>query len=293
MIFIWSNNNNGPLNYVGVIIFFVQFAYIILPAVPTSILLGLLLVGGAGISVVALRSSISNNRWNTIVSLLICGLSIIASICVLRYFDNNDARNNNNQKAIKSNVNTIQLGFCLTVFVLCLGWITTTQGTLLREIIFGDHHSTNRNNNNRNNKKNTIDQIIKTISTMPIEEYIPERDIHKCSISKLREMINARSNNNNKGSSVSSSSDNYFIERKELEDAVKQRRKGNNSCCIICFEEYQAGDIIRILPCNHEFHLECIDHWAFTFASTTTSRSREKPSCPLCKLPLETTEINI
>ncbi|KAI8997413.1 hypothetical protein BDB01DRAFT_846068 [Pilobolus umbonatus] len=31
--------------------------------------------------------------------------------------------------------------------------------------------------------------------------------------------------------------------------------------CIICLEEYQETEIIRILPCKHEFHLKCIDPW--------------------------------
>jgi len=43
--------------------------------------------------------------------------------------------------------------------------------------------------------------------------------------------------------------------------------------CVVCLEEYQDNDHIRILPfCSHTFHLNCIDVWL-----------RSNPSCPLCR----------
>ncbi|KAG4138265.1 hypothetical protein ERO13_D07G124401v2 [Gossypium hirsutum] len=37
--------------------------------------------------------------------------------------------------------------------------------------------------------------------------------------------------------------------------------KGSNIRCYICLLEYEEGDSMRILPCNHEFHRTCIDNW--------------------------------
>ena len=46
--------------------------------------------------------------------------------------------------------------------------------------------------------------------------------------------------------------------------------------CAICLENMPAGTNVRILPCRHVFHHECIDGWM----------REEKFSCPLCKFDL-------
>lgn len=43
--------------------------------------------------------------------------------------------------------------------------------------------------------------------------------------------------------------------------------------CVICLEEFKQGDKIRILPCSHEYHSECIDRWLQT----------QTQQCPMCK----------
>ncbi|ONI05628.1 hypothetical protein PRUPE_5G015800 [Prunus persica] len=43
--------------------------------------------------------------------------------------------------------------------------------------------------------------------------------------------------------------------------------------CYICLVEYEEGDIMRVLPCHHEFHKTCIDKWLKEIHRV----------CPLCR----------
>ncbi|KAF9086555.1 hypothetical protein BGX23_008802 [Mortierella sp. AD031] len=45
------------------------------------------------------------------------------------------------------------------------------------------------------------------------------------------------------------------------------------ACCSICLCEYITDDRVRVLPCTHEYHAECIDIWL----------ANKSTQCPLCK----------
>ncbi|XP_031620664.1 protein goliath [Contarinia nasturtii] len=49
----------------------------------------------------------------------------------------------------------------------------------------------------------------------------------------------------------------------------------DNDCCAICIEPYKTTDVIRVLPCKHEFHKGCIDPWLL-----------EHRTCPMCKMDI-------
>eukprot|EP00898_Chlorokybus_atmophyticus_P007556 jgi/Chlat1/7801/Chrsp66S09169 len=46
----------------------------------------------------------------------------------------------------------------------------------------------------------------------------------------------------------------------------------NHTLCAICLVEYQAGQELRVLPCKHRYHRDCVDKWLTKFMNT----------CPLC-----------
>lgn len=73
-------------------------------------------------------------------------------------------------------------------------------------------------------------------------------------------------------------------EKRDLVDALKKTTFVCNTTCSICCEDYAADDILRVLPCNHTFHLECIDRWFL--ASTDYNRPA---ACPYCNHDITTT----
>lgn len=46
-------------------------------------------------------------------------------------------------------------------------------------------------------------------------------------------------------------------------------------CCAVCIEPYKANDVVRLLPCRHEFHKICVDPWLL-----------EHRTCPMCKMDI-------
>eukprot|EP00929_Paragymnodinium_shiwhaense_P065093 TRINITY_DN32675_c0_g1_i3.p1 TRINITY_DN32675_c0_g1~~TRINITY_DN32675_c0_g1_i3.p1 ORF type:complete len:296 (+),score=61.54 TRINITY_DN32675_c0_g1_i3:111-998(+) len=63
------------------------------------------------------------------------------------------------------------------------------------------------------------------------------------------------------------------VEKSELVNAVLRARGGDSgTSCSICLVDYEHGAQLRVLPCGHRFHCECVDHWL-------TKQSR---TCPLC-----------
>ena len=43
--------------------------------------------------------------------------------------------------------------------------------------------------------------------------------------------------------------------------------------CVICSTEYLNNSILRVLPCKHAFHVDCIDKWLLHYSK----------KCPICK----------
>ncbi|KAK5808715.1 hypothetical protein F5H01DRAFT_350312 [Linnemannia elongata] len=55
---------------------------------------------------------------------------------------------------------------------------------------------------------------------------------------------------------------------------------GDGSKCLVCMSEYEEGEDMRALKCNHGFHQECIDKWLTTGAN----------KCPVCRTAAVVTE---
>lgn len=36
---------------------------------------------------------------------------------------------------------------------------------------------------------------------------------------------------------------------------------GDQTSCVVCMCEFEVRQILRVLPCSHEFHAKCVDKW--------------------------------
>ena len=56
------------------------------------------------------------------------------------------------------------------------------------------------------------------------------------------------------------------------EDATKEQSQieaqGSNTGCSICTEDFKKGEDVRVLPCNHQYHPNCIDPWLLNVSGT-------------------------
>lgn len=58
-----------------------------------------------------------------------------------------------------------------------------------------------------------------------------------------------------------------------IDEANRQYIQQYRDVCPICLEEFHYGDVVKILPCKHVFHMDCLDPWFL----------EQNASCPVCK----------
>ena len=52
--------------------------------------------------------------------------------------------------------------------------------------------------------------------------------------------------------------------------------------CAICMTNYQSKEKVRVMPCSHHFHMDCIDCWL-----------DKKPTCPICRFDFPDSKVNL
>uniref|UniRef100_A0A5B6YZ27 RING-type E3 ubiquitin transferase n=1 Tax=Davidia involucrata TaxID=16924 RepID=A0A5B6YZ27_DAVIN len=80
----------------------------------------------------------------------------------------------------------------------------------------------------------------------------------------------------NEGSSLQQdSSSSASVEPKQDSKTADANMKASEDelTCSICLEQVNRGELVRSLPCLHQFHANCIDPWL-----------RQQGTCPVCKL---------
>ena len=81
------------------------------------------------------------------------------------------------------------------------------------------------------------------------------------------------------------------VEKHELIEKLKDAAPSSDTQCVICMEEYEPGDALRVLRCGeegtpHRFHLTCVDQWLYSVAAKErrSGEPPKPPACPLCQL---------
>jgi len=66
---------------------------------------------------------------------------------------------------------------------------------------------------------------------------------------------------------------------KFLSDKLQELNKN----CSICFDDFEPSSKVKVLPCEHGFHKECITRWL----------TKESYTCPVCRKPVGTEEDHV
>ncbi|XP_072866606.1 RING finger protein 44 isoform X2 [Chlorocebus sabaeus] len=48
--------------------------------------------------------------------------------------------------------------------------------------------------------------------------------------------------------------------------------QSEQTLCVVCFSDFETRQLLRVLPCNHEFHTKCVDKWL-----------KANRTCPICR----------
>lgn len=108
-------------------------------------------------------------------------------------------------------------------------------------------------------------------SSLPLETYFDKAALERMSVRELKALVAER------GIQL-----NGVLEKSDIVNLMLNNVYSSSECCPICSESYVSGDdMLRVLPCSHRFHVECVDRWFLN--PVDYSRA---PSCPLCKTEL-------
>jgi len=52
-----------------------------------------------------------------------------------------------------------------------------------------------------------------------------------------------------------------------------EQYQNEDTHCAVCLDLFERNQVVRVIPCGHEFHASCVDEWLIT-----------RRTCPLCKM---------
>lgn len=61
-------------------------------------------------------------------------------------------------------------------------------------------------------------------------------------------------------------------EETELHSDDAEDKEPGQTVCVVCMSDFETRQMVRVLPCSHEFHAKCVDKWLKT-----------NRTCPICR----------
>jgi len=111
-----------------------------------------------------------------------------------------------------------------------------------------------------------FDHVVAALQRLPTEVVASKEDLERETIHELKERLRRLA--------IDCAG---CVEKAELVAKLIEAGGSSGESCAICAEEYASGDVVRVLPCKHLMHLECVDRWLLK----STEHSAPK-GCPLC-----------
>lgn len=53
-------------------------------------------------------------------------------------------------------------------------------------------------------------------------------------------------------------------------------RHSEQTMCVVCMCDFESRQLLRVLPCSHEFHTKCVDKWL-----------KANRTCPICRAEVQ------
>jgi hypothetical protein len=127
-----------------------------------------------------------------------------------------------------------------------------------------------------NSQSRIFSNVVSSLVTNSIRAYINQNSQSSFLETFLGYYINDDSNENsnyNFNEDVKENVDNVNAnEYRGMVIRMDDLAPGGNKECSICFDEFTADSQIALTPCNHVYHLGCINKWYC-----------RSPSCPVCR----------
>lgn len=68
---------------------------------------------------------------------------------------------------------------------------------------------------------------------------------------------------------------NKLLKSEKYDKLKKKKNNSEQEACCICVMEFGSTEVVKITPCNHFFHNDCLFQWIDTKIN--------EPDCPFCR----------